>query len=138
MRRAGVQSMPRGLSLLELLVVLTISAILLSIAIPVYRGHAQRAQRADAIRALLEISACQERVRASTGFYDTTRCLPDAGPETYLFELLPENDTTTLVFTALAAPKNRADGCGTLRLDHSGTRSVSADAGRVSDCWGGR
>ena len=138
MRREGARPTPKGLSLLELLVVLMISAILLSIAIPVYRGHAHRAERADAIRALLEVSVCQERVRASTGFYDTTRCMPDDGSDTYVFELLPENESRTLEFAALAAPKIRDDGCGTLRLDHRGTRGVSEGADRVYDCWGGR
>ena len=130
--------MASGLSLLELLVVLMISAILLSIATPVYLGHAQRAQRADAIRTLLETSSCQERVRASTGFYDTTRCMPDKGHDAYLFDLLPVSESKTLEFTARATPRARDDRCGALWLDHRGTRGVSEGVSRVDDCWGGR
>lgn len=128
----------RGLSMLELMIVLAISAVLLSVAVPAYRDHAQRAHRAGAIRILLEISACQERTRSTGGRYDTTLCLPDKDLDAYRFELLPEGETAALEYAAQAVPKNDGDACGTLRLDHRGTRSVGAGAGRGSDCWGGR
>jgi type IV pilus assembly protein PilE len=128
------------MTVLELLIVLAVFALLLSWAVPTYQRYTLRAQRADAVRSLLAIAACQERLRARAGYYDTTACLDlPAGPH-YRFRLAPPDETETLNFTALAEPLSplAGDTCGTLSLDQAGTRAISGAAERLSDCWGGR
>jgi type IV pilus assembly protein PilE len=128
------------MSLLEILVVTTIIAVLLSLAIPSYQRYVKRGQRADAIRSLLEITACQERIRASSGYYDTGQCLENRHNGFYRFTLEPAGQAASLAFTAKASPVDRAsnDSCGSLSLDQSGTRGITGDSSRLAACWSGR
>jgi prepilin-type N-terminal cleavage/methylation domain-containing protein len=80
---------PPGFTLLELVTVLAIVAVLLALAVPGYQRFAQRAERAEAVRALLAAAACQERIRAQTGYYDTTRCLDGAASANYALRIEP-------------------------------------------------
>jgi type IV pilus assembly protein PilE len=129
-----------GYHLVELLAALVILATLLAIALPSYRGYQMRAQRAEAVRHLLTIAQCQEWQRSLQGRYDTTRCLEDIEHTTYRYHLDPPNEPETDTFTVRADPASEAIGkaCGSLSLDQSGTRRVSASGAEVSDCWGGR
>lgn len=128
-----------GYSLLELVIVLAVMAVLLTIAVPSYRQYAQRIERADAIRALLSVASCQERIRAASGFYDTTQCLSGLGSEAYTFRIYPPADSSSQGFEAIAEPFDKSDSsCGSLSLDHTGARGISAESGSLSACWGGR
>ncbi|MEM6405363.1 MAG: type IV pilin protein, partial [Pseudomonadota bacterium] len=60
-----------GLTLLELVLVLAISAILLSVAYPLYTDYAQRARRTEATTALQVIALAQERFYNLQGQYAT-------------------------------------------------------------------
>lgn len=129
-----------GFTLLELMIALSILAILLGLALPAYEGFLQRANRADAIRMLLEAAACQERIRTQTGFYDTTRCLDAMDGSVYALRIEPPDDTATTEFTLFAEPISiRAeDLCGALILDESGRRGISGKSPYLAKCWGGR
>ena len=59
----------RGLTLIELLIVVLVLAVLLALAFPAYRGHAARAQRTDARAMLLRVAADQEAYFIRTGTY---------------------------------------------------------------------
>jgi type IV pilus assembly protein PilE len=61
----------RGLTLIELMIVIVIVGILAAIAIPVYTNYMQRARRADAKTALEQLRASQEMFRAERGSYST-------------------------------------------------------------------
>jgi len=128
-----------GYSLLELLIVVVVMAVLLTIAIPSYRQYSQRAERADAIRGLLSVASCQERIRAATGFYDTTQCIYGLDSQSYHFRINPPADSTSEGFEALAEPVYKNDNsCGSLSLDHTGARGISVENGSLPACWGGR
>jgi type IV pilus assembly protein PilE len=61
----------KGITLIELLFVVIIVGILAAIAVPVYTNYMQRARRADAKTALLQLRAAQEMRRAESGGYST-------------------------------------------------------------------
>lgn len=130
----------RGLTLVEVLVVVAITAILVSIAVPSYQRYLQRGHRAEAVRAMLEAAACQERVRAGSGYYDTTRCAANPGTGQYRLTIEPRDNNESLAFTILGSPvrPGHGDYCGTLTLNHAGTRGSSGDPARLADCWNGR
>lgn len=126
----------RGFTLLELVVVIAVLAILLGIAMPSYRGYLLRTNRSEAISTLLGIAACQERVSAQTGRYDTTRCQP-GNLEHYAIRFEPPDESETLAFTAWADPlgAQSRDACGSLGLDQTGLRKVSSETADVARCW---
>jgi len=130
----------RGWTLIEVLVALVLVAILLALAVPSYRHYLQRGHRAEAARALLAVTACQERIRAATGFYDLARCIDNPAGAAYRLSLEPEGAERSLVYVAVARPvrADPADACGDLSIDQKGTRGISGDASRLAACWGGR
>lgn len=122
------------------MIVVLIISILLGLAVPSYQRYLQRGHRAEAVRLLLEAAACQERIRAATGVYDTRRCLEGAGNADYRLSFVPANRASTMQFTLLAEPADggRGDDCGTLTLDQSGRRGTASGASAEHQCWAGR
>ena len=113
-----------GYSLLEILIVVALIGIIL----------------ADAVRTLLSIAGCQERIRAKSGFYDTSRCLGEEEQARYAFSIEPEDKPSSLTFRAIATPVRASanDPCGTLSITQTGSRSISGDLQYRMDCWTGR
>jgi type IV pilus assembly protein PilE len=143
-RARGSGKWPRraacGFTLLELVIALIVVAILLALAVPAYQRYVQRGERAEAVRLLLAAAACQERVRAQGGYYDTSRCLDDVAASGYEFRIEPPDDAASLVFTLVAEPilAREDDPCGSLSLDQAGTRGIGGSAEQLAACWGGR
>ena len=129
-----------GWSFIDLLAALAIVALLLTLAVPSYRQHVQRAHRAEAVQALLRIAACQERVRADTGAYDSTHCLERTPAARYRFRILPGEAPVSAVFEAIAEPlvPSVTDDCGSLGIDQAGTRTIGGDERYLEACWSGR
>ena len=127
-----------GFGLLELVIAMGVIAVLVGLAMPIYQRYVIRAQRADAVRILLAAAACQERLRAGSGFYDTSRCASGLDTGHYAFRIEPAGEPEALEFTVFAVPSGAAaDGCGSLSLDHAGSRGVTGSRA-LADCWGGR
>ncbi len=136
-----------GLTLLELVLVLAISAILLSIAYPLYTDHVQRARRIEAIAALQVIALAQERFYILQGQYATQ--LTDLALHTpawqagtteqgyYQLALAAQTDTQTYRVTATAVgPQIRDTVCRQYWLDQLGRRGTTDSTGESSTgCW---
>ena len=128
----------RAFTLLEVAIAMALIGTLLTIAIPSYQRYVQRTHRADAIRFILAAADCQNRIKAQTGFFDTTRCAPAPDEARYAFSFQPANQALADHYTVIATPLGEDDQCGTLGLDHTGSRSISNPDGSVPKCWGGR
>lgn len=130
----------RGVTLLELMVVVVIVGILTAIAFPNYRDFVTRAKRAEAKAALLKIATNQEKFylqnqRFSNNLSELGFSGPPYKSETGAYDLaVAPNPTLAVNFTATAT-YNVADAeqskCGTFRIDGGGTKT----SGPYTDCW---
>jgi type IV pilus assembly protein PilE len=129
-----------GMTLIEIVLVVGLLGLLLSLAMPSYQSYLLRGHRVEAIRLLLTAAACQERHRARTGAYDTTRCAGNSGNEFYHLIIEPEDQPSSSEFVLIAEPLNgqQHDFCGSLSLDQSGTQGISGPEEKLHKCWAGR
>ena len=128
----------KGITLIELLIVIVIVGILASIAIPIYGGYMQRARRADAKTSLEQLRAAQEMRRAEYGEYRFGAGALAAiqtswgGPGTTVGDYtlsLPVATATT--FTGRATPNTtRQTSDGWLQIDHLGNKTSE-----LADRW---
>ena len=129
----------RGVTLIELVVVMAVMAILLTMAMPSYRSYTLRVHRSEAIRLLMQASICQERVHASRGNYDTSMCRPVSEQQRYTISYqAPAEQGQTYIAMATPTDAQRSDPCGQLALDQNGVRSISAENIGAVKCWNGR
>jgi type IV pilus assembly protein PilE len=128
------------MTLIEVVLVVGLLGLLLSLAMPSYQSYLLRGHRVEAIRLLLTAAACQERHRARTGAYDTTRCAGSSGNEFYRLIIEPEGQPSSSEFILLAEPLARQQGdiCGSLSLDQSGTQGIGGPEDKLQKCWAGR
>lgn len=128
-----------GVTLIELVIVVAITGILLSAAVPSYQVYMLRVHRTEAIGLLLRASLCQQRVRATYHHFDTSRCIPLSESGRYHFSFEPAA-TQGNHYIAIASPRNaqQSDECGSLTLDQNGLRGSEAADISVAKCWSGR
>jgi len=129
-----------GMTLIEVVLVVGLLGLLLSLAMPTYQNYLLRGHRVEAIRLLLTAAACQERHRARTGAFDTTRCAGYSDNEFYRLVIEPEGQSSSTEFVLIAEPLKRQqhDICGSLSLDQSGTQGISGPQDKLHKCWAGR
>lgn len=132
--RPGFRAM-RGVTLVELMIVVAIVGILAGVAYPAYQEYGRRAKRAEARAHLLDAAARMERHYSNTNQY--TNNLATANIDT-----TTENDNYTISvtvgannqsFTLTATPSGFTDAkCGNLTYTNTGTQGQS---GSGDDCW---
>jgi len=134
----------RGVTLMELLIVVAIVGLLTAIAIPSYRQYSMRANRTDAKTALLQAAGSLERCyTGSTPYaYNSTQCdtsFPAASYNTPsgTYQITVTRNAQT--FTIAAAPQGRqADdtGCASFGLTDTGLQSVTGTLSTTPEqCW---
>lgn len=139
----------RGFSLLELLVVLCISAMLALLATDGYAAVRARAARHEVRMALWRLAAAQEAHRLNHGSY-ATRIAATSSPPAASGELPPPAlpsgkwrfslvavSEESWELQAVALRPNTDPECAELRLEPTGTGSARALDGRDTsrDCW---
>lgn len=128
----------RGITLLELMIVVVIVGVLASIAYPNYRDFVARAARNEAKAALLQIATNQERfyLQNSTFTTDMTRLGFATSPfttETGAYRVVvtaadAANFTATATYLRADA---EAGKCLTFDIDARGVKSSAP----LDDCW---
>jgi type IV pilus assembly protein PilE len=124
----------KGLTLIELLLVIVIVGILAAVAIPSYNTYLVRARRADAKTALEQLRASQEMFRAERGSYSTNLLqlvnswgVPNISGD-YAILL---NSSSAIGFTAEAQPNTaRQTTDGSLFIDQNGNKTPPDKWGR--------
>ena len=137
----------RGITLIELMIVLAITAVLASLAIPAYRNHVLRVHRTEATSALLSLAAAQERFYLQRLRYATQPELATAPPDGLgiasstaegRYRLAIEAaDAATFTASAAASGTQQEDlQCRAFTIDAHGTRSATDAAGAPAHrCW---
>ncbi|MGC3982266.1 MAG: type IV pilin protein [Steroidobacteraceae bacterium] len=137
-----MKSEQRGVTLVELLIVIAIVGILAAIAYPSYQSQLRRSHRSEAKAALVQIQVAQEKYFLQQNSYGTLNQLTPtsfglkaSGGDFvtangyYKIDLSVQTATT---FTARATPQGGqvSDSCGTYTLTQSGSRTPT-----TTDCW---
>lgn len=129
-----------GWTLVELMVALTIAAILLSIAYPAYTEQVRKSRRADG-HALLFTAAQREQqfFTVNNQFTDTIGTggleLSASSQEGY-YTLSITATTNTYTLTATReAPQTGDTRCGDLTLNHLGVKGNSGGSLSPERCW---
>jgi type IV pilus assembly protein PilE len=133
-----------GFTLIEMMIVITIAAILLGIAVPSYTSQMRKTRRTEARTALLDLAAREERFFSTRSAY--TNLPSDLGYAgnfpmpvgSSYYQINVTVDNTVPKFTATAAPINSQSAdtaqCGTYTLDSTGQQTVSGGLG-ATICW---
>ena len=129
----------RGITLMELMIVVVIVGILTAIAYPNYRQYAARAKRNEAKAALLQIQANQERFYLQNhtftkdliklGFATTPNFTTATGSYVINVGAADADD-----FTATATYQKsdaEAGKCATFQIDGRGSKTSAP----LADCW---
>ena len=120
----------RGVTLLELIIVLVVVAILAAVAYPSYSHHVRKGARKEAMVAMLDLAGRMERIRTqlfkyqSASIYNTQR---------YQFTVTVPDDGGSFVVTAAPNTNQAADPCGTIALNSKGSWSFSKEGNTVSN-----
>jgi type IV pilus assembly protein PilE len=139
-----MQSTQRGLTLIELMVVVAVLAILASVAYPLYTNQAQKSRRADAKAALQTIALAQERFFTVNNEYAGNLSSLQISPEMqggasdegyYTITLtLAGADNEQFTVTAAAAGTQTDDtDCAQFTINHQGVKG--ATDGGSTNCW---
>lgn len=127
---------PRGVTLIEVLITVVIVGILAAIAYPSYQRHVLRTYRASAQACLQELVAYMERYYAERMSYANatlpdTACRRDlSGRYTFAFDGSPTATAFTIKAEAVGPQLKDERRCHTLRISSNGARSPSD-----RDCW---
>lgn len=136
----------RGVTLLELMVVLLLVGLIAALALPGYRHHLRRVNRTDATVALYLVLSAQERFHLRHGRYSADLTSPPpvglgigAASEHghYALSVALAVDEQSFIATATPVPDGSQasdDRCLAFSIDHRGRRAVSG-SGEAAACW---
>lgn len=129
----------RGVTLMELMIVVVIVGIMAALAYPSYREFAARAKRTEAKSMLLQVASMQERFYlqnnsyttdlTALGFANAANHISDSGTYRLNVTAADAND-----FTAVAVylnADNEAGKCATFQIDGRGSKTSAP----LADCW---
>jgi len=119
-----------GFTVFELVIVITIVAILAALAYPSYRESVMKARRVDAQTDLLSFANNAERIFNATNSYATV-ALPD-NKDFYTYDFPVAVTATSYTIRATPTSSQNTDKCGTMTLSSTGQKTHT---GTSPDCW---
>jgi type IV pilus assembly protein PilE len=131
----------RGLTLIELMIVIVVVAILATVAIPGYRQYVLRTNRTEAKRTLLNVAAAQEKFYLQNNTYAGPSALATAPPDGLGIPGTTEHghytvaidaaDAATFSATATAQGGQAQDSrCASFTINQAAARTATN-----ADCW---
>lgn len=138
-----LSSKQRGLTLVELMVVVAVMAIIAAVAYPMYTAQVQKSRRADGKIALESVAMAQERFYTVSGFYAgtlsslqvSTAVQGGASDEGY-YTVAVTNPGGTQFFTATAGatgPQASDANCASFTINQQGVKTATDGGG--TNCW---
>ncbi|HEX6572671.1 MAG TPA: type IV pilin protein [Steroidobacteraceae bacterium] len=148
MSRQNAMGPQRGVTLIELMIVIVVVGILASIAVPSYRSYVLRTHRVEAKTALLNLAAAQEKHYLQNNTYAANSALTTAPPAGLGLPATTENGWYTVAIasganaasftaTATSAGAQVADtDCATFTITALGVKTATKQGGATSTvCW---
>jgi len=132
----------KGVTLVELMIVVLIVGILSAIAYPSYQDHVERGRVSEGRAALASAANLMERCYSTAGTYKNCSAVPAAGieSETGFYKVTAPSAKLKDNSFELQAERLKAKGgnkCATLTLTQSGATDVSGTSAWGADrCWG--
>ncbi len=128
-----------GFTLIELMMAVTVIAILAAVAYPSYTSYVIRGKRAEGRAMLMDAAARLERFYSDNNRYAASdNTLPPGinnSSENGHYTLAISTAGTHQTYTLTATPATFTDAeCGNLTLDQTGARGVTGTL-PVRDCW---
>lgn len=131
----------RGITLIELVIVMTIVGLLAAVAVPSYRQYLLRTHRSEAMSALLQLAAAQEKFYLQNNTYAGNALLDDAPPAGLGLPATSENGYYTVAITAAnvdgfsatataTGGQARDTSCATFTLNQAGVKTATS-----ANCW---
>lgn len=139
----------RGMTLIELMVVVAILGIIVAFGYPSYRDQVMKSRRAEGMGELLELADRLERYYSDKGTYATatlgtaaTNVYASVTKKKYYNLAIKEQDDIHFKIKATPQGSQEADKCGAFILYSDGNKEVapppsylSPDPSMVGDCW---
>ncbi|THB75595.1 MAG: type IV pilin protein [Gammaproteobacteria bacterium] len=134
----------KGVTLIELMIVVAIIAIIGAVALPSYMSHVQKTRRADGQAKLMEIMALEERhyslnntyvVLSGLSAYDSNSVDSDEGNYVITAAACGGGLGSCVQLTATPqGPQADDTECGALTYNSRGQKGEGG-TGSVDDCW---
>lgn len=127
-----------GFTLLELMIILVITALLAVMALPSYIERTREARRIECQTVLASAADMLRRYHAEHKKYDGITGLPEHCPnntdpdDAYIYAVAPNFSGDRFTLIATPGASQAEDLCGTLTLNSDGVKSAS---GTARDCW---
>jgi len=121
----------KGFTLLELMIVITIIAILATIAFPSYQESVKKSRRGAAKTDLVELANFMERYFTENNTYIGATLPTSINNDHYTYTATPEPTVSTFTLSAGPSGSQATDKCGTMTLNQVGLKTTTGSAG----CW---
>jgi type IV pilus assembly protein PilE len=132
----------RGVTLIELMVVVVILGILVAIGYPGYQSQIQKTRRADGHAALLNTAQALERCFTRFNSYNNAGCVATTAPlvagtpSTQGWYIVRDTAPAATTFALAATPQGAQAGdaqCAILTLNNTGLRGATGTV--PANCW---